>query len=263
MKIKDWIQAWEKRVPTSLQEDWDNSGLQAGRVDRDLSGIVFSLDVTQEAINTAKENGANLLVTHHPILFTGAKEISERRKATAYILECIEEGITIYAAHTNFDKVAGGVNDVLADLCGLEDIEPLEASVDDINQDGSLGRLGTVAKTTLDAYGDWLKERIALDHLLIYGDSAKEISKVAVVGGSGASYADLALEKGADLLITGDVKYHDAVDAVEAGLALIDLGHYESEKPALDVMAAWTREISPEINQITVGRHEASRRRIR
>lgn len=279
MLIREWIEAWEKRVPTRLQEDWDNSGLQAGRIDKELRGLVFSLDVTQEAIDKAKEIGANLLVTHHPILFQGAKEISERRKATAYILDCIEQGITIYAAHTNFDRVIGGVNDILADLCGLTDVAPLEepseafeghtsattppAQTSPTSLDGGMGRIGRVAKTSLDSFADSLKEALSLDHLIVYGDGNKEISKVATMGGSGASYADLARDKGCDLLVTGDVKYHDAVDAVEAGLSLIDLGHYESEQPAAETMILWSKEISPDIPHALVRRNEMSRRRIR
>lgn len=248
MKITDWIIGWEKLVPTDFQEEWDNCGLQLGRTDRDLTGIVVSLDLTDQVLEEAIDRSANLIVCHHPLLFKPVRRIAESDPTGRLILRAIESGITVYAAHTNLDAVRGGVNQVLAEKCGLSSIRPLHSPLpgqpmDDLYQ--GIGLVGYIEASGLGAYADRLKQALDLDHVLVYGDPDRKLEKVAVVGGAGMDFVQAALEKNCDLLITGDIKYHEAMEALDRGLSLIDPGHYASEQPVLDRISSWSEEFAP------------------
>lgn len=265
MLMSEWIDLWEEKVPLGLQEEWDNSGLQAGRTNRELEGIVLALDLTDKAIDMAEDRGANLIMTHHPILFSPEQQISEKKDHTRLIIKALERGISIYASHTNFDTVNGGVNDVLAEKCQLTFLEALDERQEDqgyLNYSRGMGVVGSVEKQRLEDYARTLKENFDLDHLILYGDLDAEIERVGVLGGSGMSYADKAISKGCQLLVTADAKYHDSVDAVGKGLNIIDLGHYNSEHPAMYRMEEWANDIEKDIVKAVVEEDAMRERKI-
>lgn len=264
MLIDTWVQEWEKRVPLALQEEWDVSGKQAGRFGQELSGVVFSLDLTREALDMAKQSGANLIFTHHPILMRGVHGLDETVELHDLILSAVESGIALYASHTPFDIVDGGVNDVLAEKLGLFDVRALtpRMETDPLRTiaRSRIGTKGTHARVTLEDFAQKVKEALGALSVVYYGDPLTMLTEVACLGGSGMSVVDDALRAGAQVLITGDVKYHDAQDAVRRGLFLVDPGHYATEFPALARALSWSKEIAPEVEQLLVENgHESLR----
>lgn len=250
LQIQDWVRFWESKVPLALQEDWDHSGPQFGHFQYPLKGIVFSLDLTKSAIYTARESGANLIVTHHPVFFHPTQEILDQDPLQELILFCIEERIAVYSSHTPFDAVDGGVNDVLADRLGLSQAEPLR---DRPKEDPlyafskGMGRIGQIPEMSLVWYAEQVAKYLDVPGLTYYGVPGQRIERVACLGGAGGDFYLDAIKKGADLLVTADLSYHLVQDAMRRGLALMDLGHDFSEKPAMARAMEWTAEAFPDL----------------
>lgn len=250
MKKQEWISRWEKRVPLGLQESWDHSGKQFGRFTEELTGVVFCLDLTQEAIDQAKEMGANLIFTHHPVLFDAVHGLDEEVELHDLVMQAIALGIAVYSSHTAFDTVDGGVNHVLAELADLSDVKPLrprDAEDALFSYAKGFGTWGVVSPQKLAAYAKRLKEAFQAESVVFYGDPDRVVTRVACLGGAGVEFAEDAVAAGCDVLLTADVKYHEAQDVVRKGLALIDLGHYASEFPAMERAREWAEEFAPEI----------------
>ena len=252
MLIAEWIKEWEKRVPAELQEDWDNTGKQFGDFDKDLKGIVFSLDLTEDAIDLALEKGANLIFAHHPVFYSPIKSLLTDDPLSAMIIRSIREGICLYSSHTAFDAVNGGVNDHIAEIIGLRQTEALDPMPEDNPLSAfskGMGRIGLVPDPSLTVrqFGEILNKKFGGHGVFIYGKPDAKVSKVAVLGGGGMSFVDRALKGGADLYVTADIKYHEAQAAIRKGLNLIDLGHFASEEPAMDRAKEWGEKICPEV----------------
>lgn len=266
MKIRQWISQWEEKVPLSLQEDWDHSGGQLGDLDQELSGIVFTLDLTDEAIEQALAHGANFIFTHHPLFFQPLPDLLGDRPLKRRILRACAHQLVVYSAHTPFDGIDGGVNDVLADLLGLKKCQPLEVWNERTGAAGlaeGMGRIGFLeGEPSLSSYASFLKKQFQAPSIVFYGPAEKKISCVACVGGSGLSYADLALEKGADLFVTADLTYHKLQEPLENGLALVDLGHDTSEEPALLQAERWSQAIAPSTPTYRLGPCPIFRRQV-
>lgn len=230
MKIAEIIATIENFAPISLQEDWDNSGLQIGELDSDVSGVVLTLDVTQAAVDKAKEVGANLIISHHPLLFDGVKTITSSTVIGRLILSAIGANISIYSCHTPLDACKGGINDRIAAMLGLSNIKVLgnlEAQV-------GIGRVGELAAPmSAEKFAAMLRQKFALPHIRSTA-SVKSVKKVAICSGSGGSLINIAIESGADCYICGDLKYHNFGDANNT-ITVMDIGHAESEKCAVDI----------------------------
>lgn len=251
MKISEWISAWENKIPLFLQEKWDNCGVQAGRTSNECTGIVFALDLFDDVIDECEKLNANLIVTHHPAIFTSIKSVADNTYTGDMILKCAEKGITVYSSHTNLDWVNGGVNDVIANLLNLSDISALISFENDERLKYSVGkgRIGVVKKTALLEFAKHIKAVFNAPNIIFYGDGSEEIQKVAVLGGSGMDFAEEALISGANVFVTADIKYHDACSYVGRGLALIDIGHYWSEFPAMKTAFEISERIAPGLNK--------------
>lgn len=251
MKIQEWVDRWESRVPLDLQEDWDHSGKQLGNFDEDLTGVVMALDLTREAIDKAEEEDANLIFTHHPLFFSPLSDLVIGSPRVDLLVACINKKIAVYASHTPFDLVDGGVNDILAEKIGLVDPAPLEErpqSAPHRELARGMGRFGRLAESlSLEAYAEKLQKALNLPSITCYGDPESRVDRVACLGGSGMDYVPHALAMGAQVLVTADIKYHQAQEAVRQGLGLIDLSHYGSEYPALEVAMAWSRDFATEV----------------
>ena len=227
--VNDLVELLEELMPSSLAEDWDNVGLMVGRKGKTVKRILLALDLSKEVVEQAIAQKIDMIITHHPAIFKKLKRVVDNAWQQDLLLTLMENGIAVYSAHTNLDCVSTGVNDVLAKLLKLEDADILDDS-------NGLGRIGCVEKMTLADYAQFVKTALKADYVIV-GDAGKQVHKVAVCGGAGSDLIDLALAKGADTLVTGDVKYHSAQQAVFSGLNIIDAGHQPTELPVLDKLA--------------------------
>lgn len=227
--VNDLVALLEELMPSNLAEDWDNVGLMLGRRGKTVKKILLALDLTKEVVEQAISQKVDLIVTHHPAIFKKLKRVVDNDWQQDLLLTLAENGIAVYSAHTNLDCVSTGVNDVLAKLLKLEDTDVLDDS-------NGLGRIGVVEEMALADYAQLVKASLKADYVIV-GDAGKPVHKVAVCGGAGSDLIDIALAKGADTLVTGDVKYHSAQQAVFSGLNIIDAGHQPTELPVLDKLA--------------------------
>ena len=228
--VNDIIKIMDGIAPRELAESWDNAGFLIGRRDN----AMVALDVSPEVVQQAVAQKVDMLVTHHPPIFKPLKAICDSSWQSALLLKCIENGIAVYSAHTSLDSVLGGVNDVLAEKLGLQNVTTLVNGCED---GGSLGRVGILSqKMEFDAFAVMVKRVLGLD--FVTGISAgKMVHKVALCGGAGIDFVAEALEHGADTYVTGDIKYHEAQNAVFSGLNLIDATHQGTELPVVAVLA--------------------------
>lgn len=208
--------------PFELAEDWDNCGLNVGYRNQEVKKILLAMDVTDEAIDTAKELGCSLLLTHHPLLFNAPRQINDSSFEGRYILKLAESGIAHIACHTNLDAAEGGINDILASLCDMQEKEHFDG----------LGRMGKIPHTAT-ALAALLKERLPAKTCLGVLDHEK-IGKAAIVGGSGGSMLEAAYNMGCDTFITGEAKHNHALMAKDLGMNLLMFGHYETEYIVLE-----------------------------
>lgn len=223
--LNDIIGLMEQIAPPALAEEWDNVGLMLGRRDRVIKRILLALDMTKESVDQAIANKADVLITHHPAIFRKLNCLTDSVWQQELLLTLAENGIAVYSAHTNFDIVNGGVNESLAQRLQLANVTVLD------DQSG-LGRVGEVAEISLQEFASFVKQQLQADYVVV-GDAGRSVQKVAICGGAGSDFIEQALAKGADTLVTGDVKYHSAQEAVFSGLNIIDAGHQPTELPAM------------------------------
>ncbi len=228
--VNDIIQLLEEMAPPELAADWDNVGLMLGRRTHPVHRLLLALDMTQETVQQAIAKKADLLITHHPAIFHRLGQVTDANWQQELLLQLAENGIAVYSAHTNLDCVANGVNSVLAKRLRLVDTDVLDTA-------SGLGRVGGVQQPcSLQDFAVFVKKALHADYVTV-GDAHRQVRRVAVCGGAGADLIGLALAQGADTLVTGDVKYHEAQQAVFSGLNIIDAGHQPTELPVLDDLA--------------------------
>ncbi len=234
--IKDILSVLENNYPLKYSEKWDKSGLQVGDTSINTSKILLALDPLEEVIDYAVKNNIKLIVTHHPMALKPIFPIDTQTYPGRIIKKAILNDITIYSAHTNFDSVEPTVSDALLDKLGFKYTEKYFIQS---NMEKNIGFGRIIKLTEKMAYSDILnviKEKSFAKYLRFVGDIDKVIGVVAIMGGSGASFIEDVYQKGADLYITGDIKYHDARLAQQLGLSVIDLGHFYSERHALNTL---------------------------
>ncbi|MCI6492221.1 MAG: Nif3-like dinuclear metal center hexameric protein [Bacteroidales bacterium] len=240
MLVKDIIKVIEEFAPLSNQESWDNCGLCMGSENAVVTGVLLALDCTEETVDEAIRKGLNLIVTHHPMIFSGVRKICPDNWQGRIIIKAASFGINIYAAHTSADKVAGGVSFAMAARLGLSDVEILDK---DGNGNG-LGAVGNLGKHySLQEMVAFVKDRFRLQALRCSRPDDIPISRVAVCGGSGSSLIGKAMASGAQLYITGDISYHHFF--TEKGFMLMDIGHYESEIDIVDILFSLIKKNFP------------------
>lgn len=234
MKISEIIRIIEEWADPSYMDDWDNCGLQYGSSNQNVKGILITLDVTEEVLEYAISSGSNLIVSHHPLIFKGIKDLSLSTHQGRMAYKIIKNDIGIYCAHTSLDLAPGGVSDVLAEKLGITNTRPLRIHEKSPQYKSiGYGRVGHIDPLKLEELCILVKDRLGVEVLKVYGESNDPISKLAVCGGSGADLIEDAAILKAQAYITGDIKYHDAQLAKELGIVLIDATHYYTEKPAL------------------------------
>ena len=239
-KVKDVTKVIEEFAPLSIQEKWDNSGLCVGSPEASVSSVLFGLDCTPELVDEAIACGADMIVTHHPLIFSGLKKISPDDMVGEAVFKAIKAGISIYAAHTNADKVIAGVSGAMAAKLGLKNVEIL-------SEDGEGTGLGVVGELsepmTAQQMVEMVKERFALKTVKASKPVEGEITKVAMCGGSGGSLISAAKAAGAQLYISGDISYHNFF--TPEGFMLMDIGHYESEIEIVDILFSLVKKNFP------------------
>ena len=241
--VADILQFIHTIAPVSMKESWDNVGLNCGHTDRPVTKVLVALDPFAHVCREAKEMGADLLVTHHALIWKPGF-ITDQNVQGRNTLFLIENGIAHINAHTNLDQAPGGVNDVLAQTLGLQGAEIINPQVGEVPY--GLLRCGTVAEQSLDAFLSTVKKQLRCDGLR-FVDGGKPVRKVAVGGGSCAGAMHEVAAAGCDTFVTSDVKYNQFWDARDLGINLIDAGHFHTENPVIAVLAAKIAAQFPEI----------------
>ena len=244
--VADILKFIETVAPPYMKESWDNVGLNCGRNDREVTKILVALDPFEEACREAKDFGAQLLVTHHALIWKPGF-VTDQNTQGENTLFLIENGIAHINAHTNLDLAPGGVNDVLARTLGLQEITVITPEgTDPEGHPYGLLRSGTVDEQALPVFLESVKKNLGCDGLR-YVDGGKAVRKVAVGGGACSDFMMEALAAGCDTFVTSDCKYNQFRTAYELGLNLIDAGHFHTENPVIPVLAAKIAAAFPEV----------------
>lgn len=248
MKVRDIVKVIEDFAPISVQESWDNSGLCIGSMDDDVNAVLIGFDCTPALVEEAITKGADMIITHHPLIFRGVKKISKDNPVGNAIIKAISSGIAIYAAHTTADKVYGGVSFAMAEKLGLEEVRILDVdkmsnheTIADENMDAvhsneiGLGVIGNLPQAQEPVeLARQIKEKFELKVLKMSKPIDGKITKIAMCGGSGSSLIEKARQAGAELYISGDISYHDFF--LPDGFMIMDIGHFESEVAIVDIL---------------------------
>lgn len=238
MKAYEIAELMEKLSPIRYACDWDNVGMHVGRNDNEIKKILVTLDVSDEAVEKAVAIKADMIISHHPLIFKGIKKVNESDIVGRRILTMAENRINCYCMHTNFDCV-GGMAELAADRIGLQDCIVLE----EVCEGEGIGRVGFLScDMTVKELCNMVKEKFSLDRVALYGNEDEIVKKVAICPGSGKDEIELALLKGAKAIITGDVSYHYGIDSVAKGINVIDAGHYGIEHIFIDKIYSYLIE---------------------
>lgn len=233
-KVKDFYGYLNSIAPFETQEDWDNSGMLVGDMEAEVKKVAVVLDITHEEIKKAKAIGADLIISHHPVIFSPVKSVT--RGSVPY--ELVASSINALCCHTPLDIADGGTNDSLAELLGIE----VTRAEDPIL------RLGTVEPTTAENLAGKIAK--TLNTKVRYADAGRKIEKIAICTGAGCSLIEAAGE--IDAFITGDASHHNFLDCIQAGITLIAAGHYETEIVVVPVLVKKLQAQFPDIEIIDI-----------
>lgn len=243
--VKDIAEVIEAFAPISLQENYDNAGLQVGSPDSPVAAVLLCLDVTEEVIKEAKKRECNLIVSHHPLIFKGLKSLTGANATQKIVIEALKNDIAVYSAHTNLDSVWDGVSHEIARKLSVTDLEVLEPQPQ--NPVAGLGVVGNIKPVPKIEFLRKIKNTFKVAALRYSAQSPSVVvRRVAVCGGAGASLITSSIKAKADILVTGDVKYHDFT-SFGSEIIIADIGHYESELCSRDILSRVIREKYPEM----------------
>lgn len=238
MTIRDFYDKLAERIPESLSEEWDNDGIMCCADDtREVKRVLVTLDVTEEIVDYAIGESFDLIISHHPLIFKPLCSVNLENHISRKVIKLISANVSVISLHTRADKVRGGVNDCLARLLGLVDVQPFG--------EGGLGRIGHIEREGgFDVFSEFVKNAIGAERILV-SDSYNPVYNVAVVGGDGKDYVKAAMEAGADTYISGRISYNVMEEAAEMGINLIEAGHYATEFPVTGFFRALVAKIDP------------------
>lgn len=241
MKCQVVMSLIEKIAPKKLAESWDNPGLLVGSPNQEVSKLLVCLDLSAELVEYAVDQGVNLIISHHPVLFRGIKSIRTDSYDGHMLQRLLANNIAVYAAHTNLDVAWGGCNDVLAEILELRDVEGFVETA--ANTEDSMGRIGRLKEGfSPEGLAKYVCDRLGAAHVRLVKSGNHSINKVALCTGAGAEFISKAAFRGADAYITADIKYHEAQQAAKLGIHLIDAGHFATEYPMVRVLAEYIRQ---------------------
>ncbi len=248
--VADILEIMEGIAPARLAQQWDNVGLQVGHPQWPVSSVRVALDATLQVVAQVAGENAGMLITHHPLIFRPLKRIDLQCQQGAVIARALAGRIAVFAAHTNLDAAVGGVNDILARRLGMIETAPLstdppaESSPAPAAGDRpGLGRVGRLAQPMeLGELAAVIRARLGVEAVKISGDPRLRVQRAAVCSGSGSGLMKDFLASGAQVFVSGDLHYHDAMDAAAAGRGLIDVGHFASEFLVVETLARRLRK---------------------
>ena len=245
MTVEQLINALDGMIPKTLSEPWDNDGIDVlPQKDMEVARVLCALDCTSVAIDIAKKNGCNVIITHHPLVFKPMGEVSYTDSVGKRVIECIKSGIAVVSFHTRLDIIEGGVNDFLASVVlGLKNVESFIP----------YGRIGDVDKQSFSEFAEKVAKLLKLDiNSMPMVKASDTVSRVAVVSGSGKDEIGEALKAGADTFVTGEVMHNHMIDCKELGLNLICGTHYATERIIVPALAETVSKFVPcDIYQFT------------
>lgn len=232
MILRDIIGIIEKGLVLKAQESWDNSGLQVGSPDSGISKVMLTLDLDRQELDSAVKNGVDLIITHHPFIFGSIKSIDFNTYEGEIIRELIINNINLYSMHTSLDMADFGVNHELASKLGIKEYDVLH--VIDEGDGSGYGGIGDIFPINITEYAADVKNALNCSSVRLFCNDGKQaVKRVAFCGGSGSDFIKDAIAKKADVYITGDIKYHQAQEALKKNLCIIDAGHYYTEYHSL------------------------------
>lgn len=249
MKCSEMISILRELAPETCACDWDNPGLLAGRGDKEVKKIYIALDATDRVVDEAIRLGADMLLTHHPLIFKAIKKVNDENFITNRLIKLIQADISYYAMHTNFDAAPGCMADLAAERLGLRKCTPLEVLGEMKEEAYGIGKTGFLSREmTVRELAALVKERFELPFLLVYGDHLldRPVSRVSICPGAGGSELEAAVKNGSEAIVTGDISHHQGIDAAARGMAVIDAGHYGLEHIFIPYMADYLEKHLPE-----------------
>lgn len=245
MLCKDIVERLEELYPSDMALEWDNVGLLVGRKEKEVKRIYVALDLTEEILVKAIEEKADMIVTHHPMIFSPLRTITDGDFIGRRVVKLLQHDIAYFAMHTNYDVMR--MADLSADILELKCQKVLETTC--IQENLGIGKIGVCEKEmTLSQCAKLVKEKFHLDAVQVFGEEDKRIQKIAVCAGSGKSVISVAIDKGADVLVTGDIGHHEGIDAIERNLAIVDAGHYGLEYIFIKDVSETLVRIYPELS---------------
>jgi dinuclear metal center YbgI/SA1388 family protein len=244
--VADVSRYLDAMAPAQLAESWDNVGLLLGRMDRSVNKVMTCLTLTLPVAQEAIEQGVQLIITHHPILFRGVKQISDSTVEGCLLLDLVEAGIAVYSPHTAFDSAVDGINHWLATEIGLGQIAALRPSGNlDVSGGGRYGTFENPMERT--AFLQKLCEITGAKYLEFSWHESTRVQKVAVACGSAAEYLDDAVRAGCDTFVTGEARFHSVLESQARSVNLVLIGHYSSERPAVEWLSERISQCFPGI----------------
>lgn len=255
MKVADFLHKTEQEIPTKLALNWDNVGLLLGDEQKSVQTIYLALDATDEVIQEACCNKADLLVTHHPLLFTGIKQVVQQDFIGRRLIKLIQNDVSYVALHTNFDVQLMGW--LAGEQLVSAEWRVLDVTSEEAGEKKGIGCVADLSETvTLYEMAERCKRLFDISSVKIFGEAETSLHQIAISPGSGKSEVDVAVAAGAQVLITGDIDHHTGIDAVAKGLCVIDAGHYGLEHLFVSYMKQWIHENFPECEVIEEPRRE-------
>jgi len=246
MKCVEIIDILKGLAPEEWACDWDNPGLLAGRSDKEVKKIYIALDATDQVVEAAVQAGADMLLTHHPLIFKAIKKVNDQNFITKRLVRLIQADISYYAMHTNFDAAPGCMADLGAERIGLKNCVPLEL-FGEVEAGGQaisygIGKTGLLdVPVTLRTLAVQVKKAFGLPFVVVYGQQLLDevVERISICPGAGGSEIERALANGSHVLVTGDVSHHQGIDCAARGMAIIDGGHYGLEHVFISYMAEY------------------------
>lgn len=243
MEVKELYNFYNEKIPSSLTEEEDHDGLLCcPSPDKEVKSAIFALDITDDVIEQAIKKDAQVIISHHPIIYKGIGEINSDNFIGSKIINLIKNDIAAFSFHTRLDAVCGGVNDTLCFILGIDKVSPFGGD------SGSLGREGYLPKQmTVEDFAQLVKEKLCCDRIS-FSDCGKRVSHIAVLGGKGSDYIRDAISLGADTFLSGEFGYHNINDSKDFGINLIEAGHFFTENPVCKKLSEIAMKADPKIH---------------
>lgn len=247
ISARDIINEIEKVYPKELAMSWDNPGLICGHADKPVNSILIALDADNSTVERAVSSKADMIITHHPMIFGQIKQVNDSDAIGRKLLKLIENGICCYAMHTNFDIAADGMGDIVAKRLGMDSLMPLEQTAEGNDRKLGIGFISRLSEPMkVHELSLRVKEAFGLSSGWYY-DAGRPVQTVAVCPGSGKGMMNEVMAAGADVFITGDTGHHDGLDYIDTGISLIDAGHFGLEHIFVEKMNRFISERFPTI----------------